>query len=114
DVLQPRSETVISDYAGNGRVYPLTGISLTLMMIALAGLPPTVGFTAKWLIFSSLWGSFQETGLNWQLILMIGGILNAAIALAYYLKIPYQLFFKERPENPSVKLAPGIHHWLAA
>lgn len=30
-----------------------------------------------------------------MLWLLIGGILNAAIALAYYLRLPYLLFFKQ-------------------
>lgn len=114
DVLNPRSETFIEDYAGQGRVHPITAVSLTILMIALTGLPPTVGFIAKWLVFSSLWSSFLETGLNWQLILMIGGILNAAIALAYYLKIPYQMFFKELKEKKFVEENIPVNHWLAA
>jgi NADH-quinone oxidoreductase subunit N len=99
DVLSSNKEAVIHDYAGKGRKYIASGIAMTLLMVALTGLPPTVGFTAKWLVFSSLWGSFQSTGLNWQLVLIIGGLLNATIALAYYVKIPYQLFFKDAPQN---------------
>jgi NADH-quinone oxidoreductase subunit N len=30
-----------------------------------------------------------------MLWLLIGGILNAAVSLAYYLRLPYLLFFKE-------------------
>jgi len=114
DVLQPRSESVIADYAGQGRVLPVIGVSLTFLMIALAGLPPTAGFTAKWLVFSSLWQSFSITGFNWQLILLIGGILNAAIALAYYIKIPYQLFFKALPEEKKHGKAVPVNIWLVA
>jgi NADH-quinone oxidoreductase subunit N len=94
DMLQPRSETHLDDYAGLGRKYPIPSIALTIIMIALAGLPPTVGFTAKWLIFSSLWESYQLQGQYWLLWLLVGGIINAAISLAYYLRLPYILFFK--------------------
>jgi NADH-quinone oxidoreductase subunit N len=114
DVLQPRSESLITDYAGQGRALPLTGVSITFLMIALAGLPPTVGFTAKWLVFSSLWGSYNITGFNWQLVLLIGGILNAAIALVYYIKIPYQLFFKSVPTEKAADKGSPVMHWLVA
>lgn len=116
DVLSQDKEASINSYAGKGRKYVISGIAMTLLMVALTGLPPTIGFTAKWLVFSSLWGSFQMTGLNWQLVLIIGGLLNATIALAYYVKIPYQLFFKEHPLSNASTLASQkvVSHWLLA
>jgi NADH-quinone oxidoreductase subunit N len=64
-------------------------------MIALTGLPPTAGFTAKLLIFSSLWTSYQDSQSIMLLILFGIGLLNTVVALFYYLKIPYLLFLKE-------------------
>jgi NADH-quinone oxidoreductase subunit N len=94
DLLQPKATTELVSYEGLGKKNMWISGVLTAIMVALAGLPPTVGFTAKWLIFSSLWDSYHDQGFPWMLWLMIGGILNAAIALAYYLRIPYLLFFK--------------------
>lgn len=93
DLFAPQTDTRFSLYEGRGKEWPLGGAALTMVMVGLAGFPPTVGFTAKWLVFSSLWESYQ--GERWILILLIGGILNAAISLVYYLKIPYLLFFKK-------------------
>lgn len=95
DLLIPQSNTTLNDYEGLGRKYIWISGALTVVMIALAGLPPTVGFTSKLLIFSSLWDSYQQQQFSWMLWLMIGGIFNAAISLAYYLKLPYLLFFKD-------------------
>ena len=94
DLLQPRKTTELSDFEGLGKKNIWISGVLTMIMVALAGLPPTVGFTAKWLIFSALWDSYHDQGFPWMLWLLIGGILNAAIALAYYLRLPYLLFFK--------------------
>jgi len=94
DLLHPRSSTTISGYAGKGKKYIGVSVSLTIVMVALAGLPPTVGFTAKWLVFSALWDSYQLHGDSWRIWLIVGGIMNAAVSLAYYLKLPYVLFFK--------------------
>jgi len=105
DLLKPQSNTALQDYEGLGRKYTWISGALTVVMIALAGLPPTVGFTSKLLIFSSLWESYQQQHFPWMLWLLVGGILNAAIALAYYLRLPYLLFFKEmNSENESKPL----------
>lgn len=94
DLLLPQSDTQLAAFAGLGRQHIWISAVLTVVMVALAGLPPTVGFTAKWLVFSALWDSYQASGHSWIFWLLAGGILNAAIALAYYLRIPYLLFFK--------------------
>ena len=95
DILIPRSNTQLDEYEGLGRKYVWISGALTLIMVALAGLPPTLGFTSKLLIFSSLWDSYQQQQFPWMLWLLVGGILNAAISLAYYLRLPYLLFFKD-------------------
>lgn len=42
--------TEIDDYSGLGRRHPLLGFGLAVLLLALAGLPPTVGFAARmWL-----------------------------------------------------------------
>lgn len=104
DLLVPRSETLLADYAGLGKKHPWISIAATVVMVALAGLPPTVGFTAKLLIFSALWDSYQLQGAPWMVWLLVGGILNAAISLAYYLRLPYLLFFKTTETPPATPI----------
>jgi NADH-quinone oxidoreductase subunit N len=99
DLLHPRSDTSLPAFAGLGRRQAGVSVALTLVMVALAGLPPTVGFTAKWLVFSALWDSYQQANESWMLWLLIGGILNAAISLAYYLRLPFLLFFRTETES---------------
>ena len=107
DVLKPQSDANLEGYEGLGKKYIWISASLTIVMIALAGLPPTFGFTSKLLIFSSLWESYQQQHFSWMLWLLIGGILNAAISLAYYLRLPYLLFFKEINAENESKLLTG-------
>ena len=97
----------ISRFAGLGARQPLLSIALTVVMLALTGLPPTVGFTAKLLSFSALYEAYQRTGDAWLLALFTLGLLNALISLVYYLKIPFLLFFRsapvsQAPESPVV------------
>ena len=85
----------IADYKGMGLQYPFAGVLMIVVMIALTGLPPTAGFTAKLLIFSALWEQYQQAEnmlLFWVLLL---GLLNTVVALFYYLKIPFFMFFRQ-------------------
>lgn len=107
DLLAPHSQTSLQDFEGLGRKAVWVSGTLTVIMIALAGLPPTVGFTSKLLIFSSLWESYQQQNESWMLWLLVGGVLNAAIALAYYLRLPYLLFFKETKSTGNTTTATG-------
>lgn len=85
----------MADYRGLGARYPWLGIAFVVAALALAGLPPTAGFTAKLLIFSALWETYRQSGDPLLLALFGWGLLNVAVAMVYYLKIPYLLFFKE-------------------
>ena len=91
------SDLTISHFAGLGPKQPLLSVALTIVMLALTGLPPTVGFTAKLLSFSALYDAYQQTGNSWLLALFGLGLLNALISLVYYLKIPFLLFFRPAP-----------------
>ncbi|MGB5930235.1 MAG: NADH-quinone oxidoreductase subunit N, partial [Cyclobacteriaceae bacterium] len=95
----------VGEFAGLFRQEPLAAICLLITMIALTGLPPTAGFTAKLLVFGALWDSYGSTGHTAILIFLLTGIFTTIAALFYYLKIPYFLFFRnperEIPAMPS-------------
>lgn len=89
----------IPDYRGLGLRFPVLGVATLTVMVALTGLPPTAGFTAKLFIFSSLWDYYQQSQEPQLLYVLVVGLFNTVIALFYYLKIPYYLFFKKAPDN---------------
>ena len=92
DMEKQGGVTEISDMSGLGKVLPLAGGLLLVHLISLTGLPPTSGFLAKFLVFSSVWESFSLTGEGIYLTVLIIAILNTVIALFYYLKIPFRMF----------------------
>jgi NADH-quinone oxidoreductase subunit N len=94
----------IKNLSGLGRLNPFYGIMMLIVMISLAGIPPTAGFFAKLNIFSALWETYQATNQPILLWLFIFGLLNTAIALFFYLKIPFYLFFKEPLESQTFEL----------
>jgi NADH-quinone oxidoreductase subunit N len=106
----------ISEFAGLGTRQPLLSVALTIVMLALTGLPPTVGFTAKLLSFSALYEAYQRSGGPWLLALFSLGLLNALISLVYYLKIPFLLFFRPSPVQITLPVEvelPRAAVWLA-
>ncbi|AEI48702.1 NADH-quinone oxidoreductase subunit N [Runella slithyformis] len=93
DLLGQITPTLAS-IAGKGVMYPFLSVCFTLLIVALVGLPPTAGFTAKLLVFSSLWEAYQTTGDQLLIILLALGLLNAVVSLFYYFKVPFYLFFR--------------------
>lgn len=94
----------IADYRGIGKSYFWPMLFLLIAFIALTGLPPTAGFTAKLLVFSALWEAYQTSDKNILLILLIIGLLNTVVSLFYYLRIPYEAFIKSSETNQKTNI----------
>ena len=71
---------MISDLAGLHRRSPLLAMALMMSLFSLAGIPPTIGFTGKFLIFTA---AMQKGYFTLVLIAMI----NVVISLYYYLMV---------------------------
>jgi len=98
--------------AGQGKHLPWATVGITLGLIALTGLPPTAGFTAKLFIFSGLWESYQETGKALLFWLLVVGLLNTVISLFFYLKIPYYAFLRPAVEMPATEKKGRFENFL--
>jgi NADH-quinone oxidoreductase subunit N len=85
----------MENWAGFGQTYPLRGLFLLIGFIALIGLPPAGTFLAKVNYFSLLWEKYQMTQANPILILLVVAILMTAVSIYYYLRIPFQMYFKK-------------------
>ena len=79
---------MISDYAGLGFKKPLLALFMTLMLLSLAGFPPTAGFVGKFYIFRSA----VESGQIWLVII---GAINTAISAFYYLRVVVAMYMRE-------------------
>lgn len=91
--------TSFESIKGLGIKIPFISSLLVIVMISLTGLPPTAGFNSKLYIFSALWESHQTGGHGILIWVFVIGLLNTVIALFYYLKLPYLLFFKKPPQE---------------
>ncbi|MFN3588376.1 MAG: NADH-quinone oxidoreductase subunit N [Spirosomataceae bacterium] len=88
----------LDTFKGIASTNKMLGVSAVIISIALIGLPPTIGFTGKLLVFSSIWEEYGMSGQKIHIILLLFGLLNAAISLFYYIKIPYYLIVPESEE----------------
>jgi NADH-quinone oxidoreductase subunit N len=77
-IAEDGSNLQIKELAGLHKRSPLLAMTLMLGLFGLAGIPPTVGFTGKFLVFAAA----LEKG---YLVLVIIGMINATISLYYYL-----------------------------
>ncbi len=102
-----REERVlVSDLAGLGFREPLLGLSLTIFMLSLAGIPPMAGFMGKLYIFGE---AVKHPQLMW---LVIAGVLNSVVSVYYYLRITVALYMKE-PEGEPTGVSWGLPAMLA-
>ena len=65
---------------------PLKALSMLVLLFSLAGVPPMVGFFAK---YSVLWAAV-DAGLVWLAVL---GVIASVIGAFYYIRIVYIMYF---------------------
>ncbi len=87
----------ISQLAGLHKRAPVLALALLLALFGLAGIPPTIGFTAKLLIFTAA----MKQGLLWLVFI---AMLNVVISLYYYLQVLKAAYFIE-PAEPAPAIA---------
>lgn len=106
-VLEEKGEATFESIKGLGKKNTLVGVSAVVLAISLAGIPPTGGFMAKFLVFSGFWN--MATVLNQPVLWWVLAIalLNTVVALFYYIKIPYYMCFKEVEKNSEFNVSDG-------
>ena len=82
----------IESFAGLAQRRPTLAAMMTLFMVALAGIPPTVGFFAKFKIFMAAVSAGQVS-------LAVIGVLMSVISVYYYLRIPVLMYMRDPGEE---------------
>jgi len=96
----------LDDFRGLIRRSPVMVVTLSIFLLSLLGIPPLVGFAAKFQIFAVLFQDGQayyranQPGLGATLIglLVIGG-LNTVLSAFYYLKVMKVMILDRRAED---------------
>jgi NADH-quinone oxidoreductase subunit N len=90
---RPGEHHLISELSGWGYRYPLLGACLAVCMLSLGGIPPTVGFIGKYVVFLNAVGD----GLIGLAVL---GVLASLIGVFYYLRVVYVLYMQAEERQP--------------
>jgi len=86
------------DMAGLGRRNPAVALAFSFFVFSLAGVPPTVGFFAKFYVLRAT----LDAGYTWLAVL---AVLNSAIAAYYYLRVLVKMYMHQ-PAPGQVKAVP--------
>jgi NADH-quinone oxidoreductase subunit N len=84
----------IENLRGMGPRYPLVSVAMVALLVSLTGLPPTVGFYGKYILFVE----GVDAGLMW---LVVVAALNSVISLFYYFRVAKALFLEQGEGAPS-------------
>ncbi len=87
--------TDIESYRGLGYTYPWIGAGLALMLISLAGFPPTGGFLAKFFLFSRV----LFAGWTWLVVL---AVIMTLLSVYYYLRVVVYMYMKASEAEISI------------
>ena len=83
---------------------------MTVFMLSLTGVPPLVGFTGKFYIFSAA----VQAGYIWLAVI---GVLNSVVSAYYYIRVVVNMYMREGEaivELPSLRSALGAAILIAA
>lgn len=98
----------IEDFNGLFFKSPAVAVMMLLFLLSLSGIPPLAGFYAKYFVFASIVDVYIRSGDKMMLWLGIIAVLNAAIALYYYIRLVVAMFFRESTEQADLSLSPGL------
>lgn len=98
--------TALKDYAGLGRRAPALALLLTLFLLSLAGIPPTLGFWAKYYVFAAA----VQIGF---LALLVVALVNSVVAAAYYLNIIRYMYLMPAETEEPIQASPALNVALA-
>ena len=93
--------SALNQFAVNDK---LRGLAMLVLLFSLAGVPPMLGFFAKYGVLIAA----VQSGLAW---LAVAGVIASVIGAFYYLRIVYFMYFGEEGEGLEMKMSPAA--WVA-
>jgi len=91
-----RERLSLAEWTGIGRRHPLFGGAMTVLLLALAGVPPTSGFAGKFFIFAAAIQAHENA-------LVVAATITTVVAAFFYLRLIVLMWLQDPAEN-----APGI------
>ncbi|HID53550.1 MAG TPA: NADH-quinone oxidoreductase subunit N [Anaerolineae bacterium] len=79
---------MLDDYKGLAARHPWLSLAMAFMMLSLAGVPPTGGFSAKFYVFRAA----LESQMGWLAVL---GVVMSVVSAFYYLRVVFLMYMYE-------------------
>ena len=99
----------LSDFAGLAKRSPWLAGVMSVFMFSLAGLPPLVGFYAKFAVLQALVTTNQAAYIT----LAIVAVLLSLVAAFYYLRVVKVMYFDEPVDATPIQGSTGVNVLLA-
>ncbi len=94
--------TALTRWAGLGKESPVVAGVFAFLLLGMAGIPLTSGFTGKWAVFAS-----ALAGGAWPLVVV--AVLMSAVAAFFYIRVIVLMYFSEPVgEGPTVTMPSGL------
>ena len=94
----------IESMAGLSRRSGGIALALSLSLLSLTGIPPLIGFFAKFLVFAAA----VQAGFAWLALI---AVINSAVSAVYYLRIVRSLYQDEGEAGRPLRVGPAL--WAA-
>ena len=97
----------IADYAGLAKRHPALAAAMTVFMLSLIGLPPTIGLIGKFYLFRAVIdGGFYG--------LAVIGVLTSLISAYYYLRVVVTMYMRDGEPTHRTRNLARYHHGVTA
>jgi NADH-quinone oxidoreductase subunit N len=91
----------LRDYAGLWHTHPAVAALMTVSLLSLGGLPPTVGFIGKWYIFTAAVSAGYYT-------LAIVGVLTSVVSVFFYMRVVVMMYMAEGQRTEPLPRVAGL------
>ncbi len=98
----------LDDFSGLASTQPLAAAAMTVFMVSLMGIPPTIGFYAKYYVIVAAINA-GDVGL-W---LAIAIVVLSAVSAFYYLRVVAVMYFNEPARVPRETSTPLLNAGIA-
>jgi NADH-quinone oxidoreductase subunit N len=95
-LLSAQNDTGLNlhDLSGAARRHPWLAFSMAVFLFSMAGIPPTAGFAAKYLLFYS---AIQAN----EIAIVVIGVLCSAVSVYYYLRVLVYMYMRDPVGSPA-------------
>jgi NADH-quinone oxidoreductase subunit N len=99
--LEGSRGATLDELNGFGRREPLGALAFAIFLISLTGIPPTIGFVAKFLVIQPV----LDAGFVWLAVFIA---LNAVLAAFYYLRVVVHMYMYDVESGGPALVSPRV------